>query len=293
MKKVFYAFLGILLLLFVVFMLRKTEPPEEDIKRGTTEKTFAEKERIQQFWAIYRRATDHRIAGRLKSAARDYREALSLNDKHEDAHYYLGNVYLALGEFKSAEKTWKRLVYLNPNSARAHFQLGDLYLRFDQKQFFDIDAAEAEFQRTLEINKEETAPLLRVGQVALIQGRLSDAQRFFDAVIGSNYRSVEAHFLNGFIAWQKGDRQKASAFFGKAVQYSRPVETALGIPGEGDTRRGEDSLWISKHSDHQTIFHEKIGDLSGLGQENIVHEMELRYEELRLFLNQLRRRVKS
>jgi tetratricopeptide (TPR) repeat protein len=292
MKKAFYTFLSILVLLFVVFTLRKIQPSDEDIKKGAKEKTFFEKERIQQFWTIYRRATDHRIAGRLKSAAGDYREALNLNDKHEDALYYLGNVYLALGEFTSAEKTWKHLVYLNPNSARAHFQLGDLYLRFDQKQFFDIDAAEAEFQRTLEINKEETAPLLRVGQVALIEGRLSDAQKFFDAVIGSNYRSVEAHFLNGFIAWQKGDREKASTFFGKAVQSSRPFESVLGIPGEGDTRREGDSLWISRQSDQQAIFQEHIGELSGLAQENLSREMEVRYQKLLLFLDQLRRRRK-
>ena len=253
MKKIIFIFISVLFVLFVTITLLKSPSSPVNSESDDSEKMLVEKEKIQRFWVNYRQATEHRIAGRKKKAAVDYQRALMLNDQHEDALYYLGNIYLDLGDIEGAEKVWKRLVQINPNSARTYFQLGDLYLIIEQNTLFNIQLAEVEFQRALEINKEETAPLLRLGQIALIHSNLSDARSLFEAVTASNFKSVEAYFLDGYIAWKKGDKQKALNLLVQAAEASRPVEPTHGVLGEGDTKSGN-AHGLPERSKHQPLF---------------------------------------
>ncbi|MFQ5932967.1 MAG: tetratricopeptide repeat protein, partial [Nitrospiraceae bacterium] len=178
MNKLFALVLGVLLLLFLGITLLKNRSPGDDILDVTRVAAPAERARIQRFWELYRQATGHRIAGRTRQAVETYAGALELNTEHEDALYYLGNVYFDLGEFADAETAWKRLVDVNPTSARAHSQLGNLYLCFDYEELVDLEAAEAEFQRALDIYKEDTGPLLRLGEIALIRGDVAQARYY-------------------------------------------------------------------------------------------------------------------
>lgn len=285
MKRVFFIILSLLLVLFVAITLLKHRSSEVNSENSGVEKTITEKKKIQRFWEIYRQATEHRIAGNYQEAAEEYSRALRLNNRHEDTLYYLGNMYLELGEFREAEKAWKRLVQINPNSARAHFQLGILYLNFEQKEFFNIKSAEVEFKRALEINKEETGPLLRLGQIALIRGDLPEAQHYFNAVIGSNYRSVEAHFLNGYITWKTGNSRKALSLLEKAVKYSRPLEPVKGILSEGDTKQGRSSGMPNRYP----IFQNHLRDLSELDESILPQQMDVRYQKLESLLNRIRK----
>lgn len=198
-------------------------------------------ERIREFWEVYREATASRVAGDPSRAAVSYQRALVLNPQHEDALYYLGNMYLELGRFEEAAAAWERLVRVNPNSSRAHARLGDLYFCPEPGAPVDLARAELEYRRALEINQEETGPLLRLGEIQLVRGRLGEALRLLDAVIGANAGSVEAHALKGYVAWRQGDTSAAFVLFAQAVDLARPREPA-GLPGEGDTRRGRAPL---------------------------------------------------
>ncbi|MFQ5864116.1 MAG: tetratricopeptide repeat protein [bacterium] len=286
MNRVFFTILAGVLVLFIVIFVLKFQSSDVKNEQGDNEKKMVEKERIQRFWDLYRQATEHRIAGRLQRAAEDYRSALTINDHHEDALYYLGNVYLELGDFRGAEHAWRRLVQVNSNSARAHFQLGNLHLNFEHKEFFDLNKAEAEFERALEINKEETGPLLSLGQVALIRGNLAEARRYFNAVTGSNYKSVEAHFLNGYIAWKTGNSQKALTLLSKAVKYSQPEKPVQGVLGEGDTKIGP-PIGMSNR------WKVDLLDLSGLNESSLLQQMESKYQILDAYLDQIRSEVQS
>ncbi len=172
---------------------------------------------IREFWEIYRGATGHRVAGRIGAARDAYRRALELNPRHEDALYYLGNMELELGRYDEAHSAWARLVQINPSSPRAHSRLGDLYACMDPGAPRDLAKAEAEFRRALELNREETGPLLRLGEIALMRGNLAGATSFLDVVIGSHSRSVEAHFLKGYVAWKRAQPDSAATLFREAV----------------------------------------------------------------------------
>ena len=283
MKKPVLIFGAVLLVFLAAITLLKSRPAPVDPSGDADAHTVAEKGEIHRFWALYRQATDHRTAGRLEDAAEAYRKALALNDRHEDALYYLGNMHLELEEFAEAQEAWERLAYLNPNSARAHARLGDLYLCSEQGTLFDLEAAKAAFTRAMDINKEETGPLLRLGQIALIQGNLPEAQSYFDAVTGSNFKSVEAYFLKGYIAWKQGAARRAEALFAEAVRQAQPNEPPQGVLGEGDTKT---NLMASGASSCQA-FLPYLDDLARVQETLHALAINQRYQELDRFLEQI------
>jgi tetratricopeptide (TPR) repeat protein len=197
-----------------------------------------ERDRVQRFWATYRRATQRRIAGDVQAAADAYIDALRLNPTHHDALYYLGNMEFELGNSAAAEEAWLTLVQLDPTSARAHSQLGTLHFCIGDDQPLQPDRATAEFERAAAINREETGPLLSLGEIALVSGKLDSAGAYFDAVIGSNFTSVHAHFYQGYLAWASGSANEAAELLRAAAHHARPAAPSADTPGEGDTRGG-------------------------------------------------------
>ena len=242
------------------------------------------KEKIRNFWEHYWQATKHRIAGNLELAIAEYKNALEINGQHEDALHHLGNMYLEMGEYQAAERTWLRLLEKNPNSGRAHIQLGNLYLNYPRKEFFDIEKATAEFRVAFEINKEETAPILYLGQIFLIKGALENAQSYFSDVVGSNYKSVEAHFLNGYIFWKRGELELALNSLNKAVEYAKPEKKVNGVSAEGDTK---EVVYFTR-SVNQSIFYNHLNDLWLVNEKDFSRELETRYGVLDAFILKVR-----
>jgi tetratricopeptide (TPR) repeat protein len=100
------------------------------------------------------------------------------------------------------------------------------------------DRAAAEFRRAATINREETGPLLSLGEIALVRGDMESALEYFDAVVGSNYTSVQAHFYKGYLAWKSGASAQAAELLAAAARHARPTAPAGGASAEGDTRAG-------------------------------------------------------
>ena len=292
MRRSFLALVSILILTFAAIAILKNWSRQASTEEGDVAMAVGEKERIQQFWTLYRKATDYRIAGNIEEANEHYQAALELNDNHEDTWYYLAASYRALRKLDKAEDAWKRLSEINPGSARAHLQLGGLYVDFPKEAlFFNPENARKHFQRALEINQEETGPLLRLGHVALLKGNLSDAKQYFDAVTASNFRSVEAYFLNGYLAWKSGDSETALLLMEDAVTHSRPMKPVEGVLGEGDTKTGS-ILGQSGRAKRKSLFEDYLEDLSELGEPDR-REMEARFRQLDVFLTRLRHNIPS
>ena len=268
MRKTFLLAFIILVLLFLGIAYKKKQPPTVASGLETRTQLSPDKERIKTFWTFYYQATDHRIAEEWEQAARAYEKALQSNDRHEDAHYYLGNMYLELNQFEQAKEYWTRLVNINPQSTRGHFQLGNLYLH--NHKLFNIPLAEKEFERAMEINKEETGALLRLGQINLLKGQFIEAQTYFNAVIGSNFKSIEAHFLSGYLAWKRKDGQEAIDLFRNAWKYAKPVQPPKEVLGEGDTKGGHSF----DRSATRDLFYEFIQPLPQIKEETLSQEME-------------------
>src|SRR5215469_4286572 len=63
-------------------------------------------------------------AGRLRQAEAAYRQILTIDPAHADAHINLGAVLIALGRLAEAEASCREVLRLRPNDPKAHFNLG-------------------------------------------------------------------------------------------------------------------------------------------------------------------------
>lgn len=192
---------------------------------------------VERFWQLMREAMSQRTAQQPAAALATYQRALALNPRHGDALYYAGSMQLALGAYADAAATWRRLIALDPSSARAYSQMGALYLCLDPGAPLRPDSAEAYFRRAHEINREETGPVLQLGEAALVRGDLSTARRQFETVLSTHAASVPAHFYLGYIALKRGDEAGAAREFARA-QVLPAAAAVAGATNEGDTQRG-------------------------------------------------------
>ena len=292
MKKIYIILLSLILIPFVVITFIKSESQKLNKHKTNNEYSTPEKERIQIFWKIYRQANKYRIAGKLKDAAEGYKNALQYDDQHQDALYYLGNVFLDIGEYKEAEKCWRKLFQINMYSARAHFQLGNLYLNYIEEEVFNINSAEDHFRKVLEINEEESGSIFRLGQIELIRGNIIDARRLFDAVSGSNYKNLDASFFNSYIDWKMENLDKAISRMMKAIQSIQNLKPPISVSGEGDTKSGK-PLYTPDGLGRKSLFYDYTYDLKELDPSTLHSQLEKRYRNLDTFLNQLQEKISS
>ena len=229
---------------------RETSPAPQNKQDISSE----HKERIRRFWEVYREATLSKQTGQWEQAAAGYREALAIDPRHEDALYYLGNALFELGRYEEAAAFWRQLAEVNPLSARAHAQLGAVYSCRAPGAPFDLDIAEQECRRALAINQEESGPVLKLGEVLLLKGDLEQARSYFLAASRTNFKSVEAHYLAGYIAWRKGERAGALSALQKAVILSQAERPPAGVPGEGDTKKKAAQPILSEGAGRKSSF---------------------------------------
>jgi Flp pilus assembly protein TadD len=190
---------------------------------------------------------------------------------------------LALGDFQGAAAVWRTLVSVNPSSARTQSQLGGLYMCLDPGAPLQLDSAERHMRRAHEINKEETGPLLRLGEVALMRGDAEAARRLFETVLATDEANGPAHFYAGYIAWKSNSATLARQEFRRAADAAGAPMAA--VPGEGDTKRGATPL----DSDEG-----RCGELRapsrGIQAKDDEHEMAERYVALDRVLRSARKR---
>jgi tetratricopeptide (TPR) repeat protein len=197
----------------------------------------AERQRVTDFWAAFREATQLRLDGRFEEALAAYERALEHDPRHEDALYYLGNVHLELENWTEARIAWRRLTETNPSSSRAFSQLGTLAMCRPAAPVFNLSDARSAIERAHELNPEETGPTLRLGQLALLLGQPDAAGDHFDAVTGSNYSSREAYYLKAYAEWMAGRGDDGLAELNNALDEIDAMPSAP-VMGEGDTRTG-------------------------------------------------------
>ena len=274
-----------ILLCFLVVSCSKIPSAESDsaVTNKTDSLTLAKNKGIQNFWTAYRQATKNRIAGSWQEAINGYTIALELNNRHQDALYYLGNMHLELNDYDKAEESWEKLLGIDPLSSRAHYQLGKLYLNKEATKFFDLERAAIEFQKTTEINKDFIQPVLHLAQISLIKGNYQDSRERLQIILGSDYKNIEALFLLSYINFREGDLGKAVTYFKKAREFSIPQTPIKGVKGEGDTKTGK-SL---EREVSQSIFFEYYKDLGLTNKVDIEVEMQRHFTKMNKFVFQL------
>ena len=148
---------AILVLAFVAITIVKYGVNSSDNSSATD---FVKSDSIKQFWTYYNTATDFRLQGKIDSAIKNYQEALSINQKHEDALYYIGNMFMNSDNYNQAQSSWEKLVKVNPLSERAYIQLGNLYFCINHAGYFHPEKSKLFFELAANLNKETLSPNL-------------------------------------------------------------------------------------------------------------------------------------
>jgi hypothetical protein len=115
---------------------------------------------------------------------------------------------------------------------------------------------------------------------------MTKALGYFEAVIGSHYSSVDAHFFKGYIAWKAGETQQADESFARAVSLARPAEPADGMSREGDTRAGSSPMVVSSSICRGLRAH--TDDLGAVEDAVAEAQAESSYRRLDRFLAEVR-----
>lgn len=164
---------------------------------------------VQSFWTYYNRATEYRLQGKADSSIMAYQEALKMNQNHEDALYYIGNMYMKADKFDQAQKAWQKLIELNPQSERAYNQLGNLYFCVKHPDYFLPEKSKRYFKRAAELNKETLNPNLRLGEIALFRNSIQEASGIFNKLSMMDQKNAEIFFILGYLNWKSGKEQDA------------------------------------------------------------------------------------
>ena len=163
----------------------------------------------QTFWTYYNRATEYRLQDQEDSSIIAYQEALKLNPVHEDALYYIGNMYMKIDKFDKARETWEKLIELNPQSERAYNQLGNLYFCVKHTEYFHPEKSKWYFKRAADLNNLTLNPNLRLGEIALFQNRTNDAFGILNKLSVMDQKNAEIFFILGYLNWKSGKEQEA------------------------------------------------------------------------------------
>lgn len=192
--------------------------------------------RVVEFWQIYQRATRAKQEGQWETAVTEYRKALALDPSHWDSLYYLGNSLCELGRYPEALEAYQKLAASDQVAARAYSALGALRSNPAAGKLFDLAEAERMYEKARGSNGDESGSVLRLGEVTLAAGKWSQAAEYLAAAARTNFKSVNAPFLQGYLAWRSGDRRKAESQFAAAVALTREQKPPRGVLGEGDTK---------------------------------------------------------
>jgi len=275
MKKIWIYLIAVLALTFVLLTIHKSKDKElnQTITIGIDSE---ERNNLLSFWETYREATACRMDGKWEEAITKYKQALEMKPEHEDAIYYLGNMYLEMGADQKAEGEWLKLAKVNGESLRAHFQLGKLYMFTESEELFSLEKAESEFRKTIVINQDFIQPLIHLGEIFLYRADLDSSFRYFSAVLGTDPDNFESIILSAFIHWKQRNNQKALELYTRARDLPQKEVIAKSISQEGDTRGRKSMERQTRHSG----FMSYVRNLNSIHGNAINSDMESMFTEL-------------
>ncbi len=287
MKQIIYF---VLLLLYLASCGKSQLPGEQTDAADTTAVLhIVDKTQVKAFWDAYRQAQKMRTAQNWVEAISWYKKAIAIDSLHEDSWFNMGNMLLELQQYKEAEKCWLKVVVFNDNSTKAHMQLGRLYMAYDRPEVFDIEKARQQFLKSASINIVITGPQMQLGHLNLIAGKTDEAKAYYQRVIGSDTRNIEAHFLLAYLEWKSGNTEKATQLFGKAITDSTPEKSIKNIPSEGDTKDGV----VLQRPINLSFFIHYFNDLFAVDKDNAETEMLKRFNKVEARLAMIRHQIPS
>jgi putative inorganic carbon (HCO3(-)) transporter len=135
------------------------------------------------------------------------------------AHVFLARALLEKEETEKAFVELKTLLRLHPNDPWAHRHLGEIYLKLNQ-----FDSAISSLSKAAELNP---AYLNNLGAAYTKKGMLNEALSSFQKAAATGWDDELTYTYMGIIYEKKGDPDKATLMYKKALQLNPDYEPAL------------------------------------------------------------------
>jgi predicted O-linked N-acetylglucosamine transferase (SPINDLY family) len=230
--------------------------------------------------ALFARATEHCLAGRLAEAAAGYKKILKKRPSHFDALHMLGVTEHQSGNPQAAERLLRRALLLDPQSVAARYALAIVLVAqqrrdealtcFDNLIASKPDLVDAHFQRgnvllglrrfaeaiasydtAIAIDPQHADALINKGNALHELGRFSDAITCYDRVLTEKPAHVLALVNRGSAFKDLQQAEKAIAEFDLALAIA--PDYAIGW-----INRGEAQLVLARLDDALASFDRAI-----------------------------------
>lgn len=128
----------------------------------------------------------------ITEASEALTQAVALNPKSFDAHFYLGRVQYAMKDFAGAVKSFRSAVALNPRHAEARFFLGTVL-----ESVGESETAMTEYQELIKLEPQSAYGQTGLGALLLKQGKTDEAINTLNHAIALDPQNFESHWALG------------------------------------------------------------------------------------------------
>ena len=137
-------------------------------------------------WApcLLRRAADEAI--------NQFKKALEIEPDDLNAHYNLGNAWLAVGRIDEAIVQFKKALEIEPDDADTYYNLGVALVRIGRS-----DEAISCFQKVIAFKPDNVGAYNNLGLVLFTQGRFAEASKAYRRTLELKPDYADAHFMLG------------------------------------------------------------------------------------------------
>jgi tetratricopeptide (TPR) repeat protein len=156
----------------------------------------------------------HQLQKQYAEAVKFYQQALDKDPSSTDALQGMMNTYLAQKQYDQAIAAARAQLARTPDSSGFYDLLGTAL--FQNKK--DLSGAEAAFRKAVELDKNNSDALLKLGEVQAAQGSVSQALATYQQSIKDHPRDIAVYILAGEMYESQSNWDQARAMYQKALE---------------------------------------------------------------------------
>ncbi len=141
-----------------------------------------------------------------------FMESIKVNNRFEQSHIYLANVYNLLGQTGNAMEHYNMALEINPKSTDALFYLGSFY-----SARRDFDMALKLFQNALRIKPKSQLMLTETAYLYFETGDYMFALEIAEDLLALNPQHIDAYFIRGNCYFKMDEPETAKENWDKCI----------------------------------------------------------------------------
>ena len=134
----------------------------------------------------------------LATAVSAYNKVLELDPNHQNAQNNLGSAFLKQGNLQEAIASYEKALGLNPNNADVHYNLGNAY-----RLKGDLIPAISSYKRAIQIQPNHASASNNLSLTMLLNGDFEDGWEQHECRFHSNIDSLQPHAKPKCEEWQR------------------------------------------------------------------------------------------